>query len=144
MQRKPSTVPPPQWSRPKRQTSEPFTLASSLGAIGWCGRISSFCSWWHGVGDGPVILLIIWLDDMGWWTYVALSADHLIAVELGGKSLERGLNKTTTEAENQVEGRLLEADVSHIRRLPPIHPSFPKQPSSPNQMAQSVPTFWML
>lgn len=40
-------------------------------------------------------------------TYVALAADHLLAVELGGKSLQRGLNDTTTEAEDQVEGRLL-------------------------------------
>jgi len=42
---------------PKRQMSEPFTLASSLVGVGWCGRISSFCSWWHGVGDGPVQLI---------------------------------------------------------------------------------------
>jgi hypothetical protein len=40
-------------------------------------------------------------------TSVALAADHLVAVELGGKSLERRLNDTTTEAEDQVEGRLL-------------------------------------
>ena len=40
-------------------------------------------------------------------TYVALAADHLVAVELGGKGLERGLNDTTTETEDQVEGRLL-------------------------------------
>ena len=40
-------------------------------------------------------------------TYVALAADHLVAVELAGKSLERGLNDTTAEAEDEVEGRLL-------------------------------------
>jgi hypothetical protein len=40
-------------------------------------------------------------------TGVALAADHLVAVELGGQSLERGLNDTTTEAEDQVEGGLL-------------------------------------
>lgn len=40
-------------------------------------------------------------------TYVALAANHLVAVELGGKSLEGGLNDTTTEAEDQVEGGLL-------------------------------------
>ena len=44
-------------TQPKRQMSEPFTLASSLVGVGWCGRISSFCSWWHGVGDGPVQLI---------------------------------------------------------------------------------------
>ncbi|KAH9204454.1 hypothetical protein DL95DRAFT_398501 [Leptodontidium sp. 2 PMI_412] len=36
----------------KRQMSEPFTLASSLGGVGWCDRTSSFCSWWHGEGGG--------------------------------------------------------------------------------------------
>ena len=36
-------------------------------------------------------------------TYVALSADHLVAVELGGESLERWLDDTTTETENKVE-----------------------------------------
>jgi hypothetical protein len=41
--------------------------------------------------------------DVG-WTYVALSADHLVAVEFGGEGLERGLDDTTTETENQVEG----------------------------------------
>jgi len=36
-------------------------------------------------------------------TYVALSADHLVAVELGGEGLERWLDDTTTETENKVE-----------------------------------------
>lgn len=40
-------------------------------------------------------------------TYVALAADGLVAVVLGGKGLEGGLNDTTTETEDQVEGRLL-------------------------------------
>lgn len=40
-------------------------------------------------------------------TYVALAADHLVAVELGGKGLERGLNDTTTETEDEVKGGLL-------------------------------------
>ena len=38
---------------------------------------------------------------------VALAADHLVAVVLGGKGLERGLNDTTTETEDKVESRLL-------------------------------------
>jgi hypothetical protein len=42
-----------------------------------------------------------------WCTYVALAANHLVAVELGGQSLQGGLNDTTTQTENQVEGRLL-------------------------------------
>jgi hypothetical protein len=40
-------------------------------------------------------------------TYVALAADHLLAVVLGGESLERGLNDTTTETEDKVKSRLL-------------------------------------
>ena len=40
-------------------------------------------------------------------TYVALAADHLVAVELGGESLQRGLDDTTTQAEDQVQGGLL-------------------------------------
>merc|ERR1712000_487259 len=40
-------------------------------------------------------------------TSVALAADHLVAVELGGESLKRGLDDTTTETEDQVEGGLL-------------------------------------
>jgi len=46
---------------------------------------------------------ICWKFGVG-WTHVALSADHLVAVEFGGKGLERGLDDTTTETENQVEG----------------------------------------
>jgi|SRR5690242_927657 len=38
---------------------------------------------------------------------VALAADHLVAVVLGGKGLEGGLDDTTTETEDQVESRLL-------------------------------------
>jgi hypothetical protein len=38
---------------------------------------------------------------------VALAADHLVAVVLGGQGLEGGLNDTTTEAEDQVKSRLL-------------------------------------
>jgi hypothetical protein len=38
---------------------------------------------------------------------VALAADHLVAVVLGGQGLEGGLDDTTTEAEDQVESRLL-------------------------------------
>lgn len=40
-------------------------------------------------------------------TYVALAADVLLAVVLGGEGLERGLNDTTTETEDKVKGRLL-------------------------------------
>lgn len=40
-------------------------------------------------------------------TYVALAADHLVAVVLGGKGLEGRLNDTTTETEDQVESGFL-------------------------------------
>jgi len=46
-----------------------------------------------------------------WATYVALAADHLVAVVLGGKGLERRLNDTTTETENQVESGFLDMPV---------------------------------
>ena len=38
---------------------------------------------------------------------MACRGHSLVAVELGGQSLQRGLNDTTTQAEDQVEGRLL-------------------------------------
>lgn len=38
---------------------------------------------------------------------VALAADHLVAVELAGQGLERGLDDTTTEAEDEVKSRFL-------------------------------------
>lgn len=43
----------------------------------------------------------------GSWTYVALAADGLLAVVLGGKGLQRGLNDTTTETEDKVKSGLL-------------------------------------
>lgn len=40
-------------------------------------------------------------------TYVALAADVLLAVVLGGEGLERGFNDTTTETEDKVKGGFL-------------------------------------
>jgi len=40
-------------------------------------------------------------------SYVALSADHLVAVKLRSKGLERWLDNTTTKTENKMEGRFL-------------------------------------
>lgn len=40
-------------------------------------------------------------------TYVALAADGLLAVVLGGESLQRGLNDTTTETEDKVKSGFL-------------------------------------
>ena len=55
--------------------------------------------------DGPVEEQ---LDPLQWvekvTTYVALSTNHLVTVRLGGQSLERWLDDTSTETENQVEG----------------------------------------
>lgn len=51
-------------------------------------------------------------------SYVALAADHLVAVELGGESLQRRLNDTTTETEDEVESRLLQVEI-HISRMFP-------------------------
>jgi hypothetical protein len=41
-------------------------------------------------------------------TYVALAADGLVAVVLGGKGLQGGLDDTTTETEDKVKGGLLQ------------------------------------
>jgi hypothetical protein len=53
-------------------------------------------------------------------TSVALSADHLLAVVLAGESLERGLDDTTSETEDQVEGRLLLYQLVLVHNLPHI------------------------
>jgi hypothetical protein len=94
--------------------SESFISASSWGGAGWCVHTCACGSWWHGEGDGPIsdMSVTAWASNGSRASYVALAADHLVAVELGGKSLERGLNDTTTEAENQVESGLL---LSHLR-----------------------------
>jgi hypothetical protein len=47
------------------------------------------------------------VDSPRWQAGVALAADHLVAVVLGGERLERRLNDATTETEDQVESRLL-------------------------------------
>lgn len=40
-------------------------------------------------------------------TYIALSANHFVAVVLAGQGLEGGFDDTTTEAEDKVKGRFL-------------------------------------
>ena len=55
---------------------------------------------------GVTTLLLAAVDSAGGKASVALAADHLLAVVLGGKGLEGGLDDTTTEAEDEVEGRL--------------------------------------
>jgi hypothetical protein len=52
-------------------------------------------------------LLLAAVDGTRGQAGVALAADHLLAVVLGGQGLERGLNDATTETEDQVQSRLL-------------------------------------
>jgi len=59
-------------------------------------------SCWHGGERGTYAV-----DSPRGQAGVALAADHLVAVVLGGQGLEGGLVDTTTEAEDQVESRLL-------------------------------------
>lgn len=40
-------------------------------------------------------------------TYIALAADHLVAVVLAGQSLEGGFDNTTAEAEDEMKGGFL-------------------------------------
>jgi hypothetical protein len=56
---------------------------------------------------GVSALALAAVGGTGRETGVALAADHLVAVELGGQSLERGLDDTTTQTEDQVQGGLL-------------------------------------
>jgi len=48
-------------------------------------------------------LLLSAVGGSRWQTGVALSADHLIAVVLGGQGLERRLDDTTSESENEMQ-----------------------------------------
>ena len=65
----------------------------------------------------PLLYLLLWsqlvcvtalllsaVGGTGWESSVALSADHLLAVVLGGQGLERWLNNTTAKSEDQVKG----------------------------------------
>ncbi len=83
--------------------SEPFTLASSLVGVDWCGRTSSSYSLWHGEGDGPVKVNFLKASKEGRIVYITLSADHLVAVKLGSQGLQRWLDDTSTETENKMK-----------------------------------------
>ena len=56
---------------------------------------------------GVATLLLAAVSGTRRKTGIALAADHLLAVVLGGKSLQGGLNDTTTKTEDQVQGGLL-------------------------------------
>ena len=53
--------------------------------------------------DGRIEVRTYAVDSPRRQTGVALAADHLVTVVLGGKGLERGLNDATTETEDQME-----------------------------------------
>ena len=49
-------------------------------------------------------LLLSAVGSSGGKSGIALSADHLIAVVLSSKDLQRGLDSSTTQAKNEVKG----------------------------------------
>lgn len=53
------------------------------------------------------------VEEGSWCTYVALAADGLLAVVLGGEGLQGGLDDTTTQAQDEVKGGLLQVE-SHV------------------------------
>jgi hypothetical protein len=75
--------------------------ARALAAVGGTGREAGLCC----VLGWAALLRMAGYCSGG--TYVALAADLLVAVVLGGESLQRGLDDATTETEDQVEGGLL-------------------------------------
>jgi hypothetical protein len=50
------------------------------------------------------------VEGGSWCTYVALAADGLLAVVLGGEGLQGGLDDTTTQAQDEVKGGLLQGE----------------------------------
>ena len=67
--------------------------------------------------------------------YVALSADHLVAVELGGKGLERGLDDATTKTENEMKSRFLEGPLSAHHILQTSLPFASEHSQAPQMLA---------
>jgi hypothetical protein len=115
---------PPIPHSPDADGSESSISTSSWGGAGWCDRTSSCAvgyvspciflschsssnprSFAKKVGNCDGVTYAV--DSPRWQACVALAADHLVAVVLGGKGLERWLNDATTETEDQVESRLL-------------------------------------
>ncbi len=52
---------------------------------------------------GVTTLLLSAVGSSGRKSSIALSADHLVAVVLSGKHLQRGLDSSTTQAKNEVK-----------------------------------------
>jgi len=79
----------------------PIANANQTGA----SRLLQLLLWSELVGVAALLLSAV--GRTGWETGVALSADHLVAVELASQGLERGFDDTTTETEDEMEGRFL-------------------------------------
>jgi len=75
-------------------------LLSAVGSTGWETGLYSPVSVCH-------FDLFLQGEAKRGVSYIALSADHLVAVELGGKRFERWLDNTTTETEHEMESRFL-------------------------------------
>jgi len=85
---------------PRVVSQNPVAANSSLQLLLWAQLV------------GVTALLLAAVGGSWWKAGVALSADHFVAVVLGGEGLERWLNDTTTETEDQMEGRLLYISIS--------------------------------
>jgi hypothetical protein len=73
--------------------------------MGERNRSFKFLLWTQLVGVTTLSLTTV---GSSWWqSSVTLSADGLLTVVLGSKSLQRWLNDTTSQSENQVESGLL-------------------------------------
>jgi hypothetical protein len=73
--------------------------------MGERNRSFKFLLWTQLVGVTTLSLTAV---GSSWWqSGVTLSADGLLTVVLGSKSLQRWLNDTTSQSENQVESGLL-------------------------------------
>lgn len=72
-------------------------LLAAVGGTGWQSPVSDVRSCTNRCD--VVVLLTEWFD-----VRVALAADGLFTVVLGGEGLERGLDDTATETEDEVKG----------------------------------------
>jgi hypothetical protein len=73
--------------------------------VGWASRLFELLLGAELVGVTALALAAV--GGTGGKTGVALAADGLVAVVLGGKGLQGGLNDTTTETEDKVKSGLL-------------------------------------
>lgn len=123
------------FSSPNNSHRVSSTSTSSWASAGSCGRTSSYGSWSLVAGDERSLESHICqqsfpLDtgDMGRIGVGAgertLPADHLIAICLGSQSLERGLDDTATETEDEMKGRFLSHNHATHEQYPHQKPFF--------------------